>query len=109
MNEYALIAKVLQNDHTDEDLKKNETHTVNGRQTYYLGRSRHASTLENNTVLIFITFEDPPNVPMCLTPYSPLSDTKRIYDRVEAETRKSQESFQIIQDSSEALPRMRLE
>ena len=35
--------------------------------------------------------------------------TKRIYDGVEAETRKSQASFQIIQVSSEALPRMRLE
>ena len=34
---------------------------------------------------------------------------KRIYDGVEAETRKSQASFQIIQVSSEALPRMRLE
>ena len=34
--------------------------------------------------------------------------TKRIYDGVEAETRKSQASFQIIQVSSEALPRMRL-
>ena len=33
---------------------------------------------------------------------------KRIYDGVEAETRKSQASFQIIQVSSEALPRMRL-
>ena len=37
------------------------------------------------------------------------SDNKRIYDGVEAETRKSQASFQIIQVSSEALPRMRLE
>ena len=34
---------------------------------------------------------------------------KRIYDGVEAETRKSQASFQIIQVSSEALPRMRPE
>ena len=34
---------------------------------------------------------------------------KRICDGVEAETRKSQASFQIIQVSSEALPRMRLE
>ena len=33
----------------------------------------------------------------------------RIYDGVEVETRKSQASFQIIQVSSEALPRMRLE
>ena len=33
----------------------------------------------------------------------------RIFDGVEAETRKSQASFQIIQVSSEALPRMRLE
>ena len=32
-----------------------------------------------------------------------------IYDGVEAKTRKSQASFQIIQVSSEALPRMRLE
>ena len=38
-----------------------------------------------------------------------LVETKRIYDGVEAETRKSQASFQIIQISSEALPRMRLE
>ena len=36
-------------------------------------------------------------------------ETKRIYDGVEAETRKSQASFQIIQVSFEALPRMRLE
>ena len=35
--------------------------------------------------------------------------TDRIYDGVEAETRKSQASFQIIQVSSEAMPRMRLE
>ena len=33
----------------------------------------------------------------------------RIYDGVEAETRKSQASFQIIQVSSEALLRMRPE
>ena len=37
------------------------------------------------------------------------AEIKRIYDGVEAETRKSQASFQIIQVSSEALPRMRLE
>ena len=37
------------------------------------------------------------------------SENIRIYDGVEAETRKSQASFQIIQVSSEALPRMRLE
>ena len=35
--------------------------------------------------------------------------TKRIYDGVEAKTRKYQASFQIIQVSSEALPRTRLE
>ena len=34
---------------------------------------------------------------------------KRIYDLVEAETKKSLASFQIIQVSSEALLRMRLE
>ena len=39
----------------------------------------------------------------------PLSEINRIYDGVEAETRKSQASFQIFQVSSEALPRMRLE
>ena len=38
-----------------------------------------------------------------------VTKNKRIYDGVEAETRKSQASFQIIQVSSEALPRMRLE
>ena len=38
-----------------------------------------------------------------------LRKNKRIYDGVEAETRKSQASFQIIQVSSEALLRMRLE
>ena len=37
-----------------------------------------------------------------------LYDSNRIYDGVEAETRKSQAFFQIIQVSSEALPRMRL-
>ena len=36
------------------------------------------------------------------------SNTKRSYDGVEAETRKSQASFQIIQVSSETLPKMRL-
>ena len=35
--------------------------------------------------------------------------TKRIYDLVEAETKKSLASFQIIQVSSEALLSMRLE
>ena len=40
---------------------------------------------------------------------SVLCEFKRFYDWVEAETRKSQASFQIIQVSSEALPRMRLE
>ena len=33
-----------------------------------------------------------------------VADTNRIYDGVEAETRKSEASFQIIQVSSEALP-----
>ena len=37
------------------------------------------------------------------------SEIKRIHDGVEDETRKSQASFQIIQVSPEALPRMRLE
>ena len=36
-------------------------------------------------------------------------EIKRIYDGVEAETRKSQVSLQIIQVSSEAQPKMRLE
>ena len=35
--------------------------------------------------------------------------TNRINDGAEAETRKSQASFQIIQVSPEAVPRMRLE
>ena len=42
-------------------------------------------------------------------PFVCLSEIKRMYDEVEAETRKSQASFQIIQVSSEALPRKRLE
>ena len=37
------------------------------------------------------------------------NETDKIYDWVEAKTRKSQASFQIIEVSSEPLPRMRLE
>ena len=41
--------------------------------------------------------------------YLPEANFNKIYDGVEAETRKSQASFQIIPVSSEALPTMRLE
>ena len=37
------------------------------------------------------------------------AEINRIYDGIEAETSKSQASFQIIQNSFEALPSMRLE
>ena len=55
-----------------------------------------------------ILFKEADNYDLSPSAKNIKSETIRIYDGVEAETRKSQASFQIIQVSSEALPRMRL-
>ena len=46
---------------------------------------------------------------LILTSLNSIEENNRFYDGVEAETRKSQTSFHIIQVSSEAVSRMRLE